>query len=522
MAYIMQTETWLRLTELSGKPRSKYLKGVDQALQKYHATPGEISLSQLKLALHHWKMSKGYDAAAGKPAWMLSPRNRNRACETLDLQTFGISSALTPALVEMADSPFYGIEAWAGEAAARQAMKEARQQALEEMFKGKTVTIKTSSAAWMVESMKRHLKTAKADAQQAADAAASLALKPAKKAARQEALKLAQPAIQQVQPYIQQAQAVAQQMIDEILAPFPVEVAQEVLQFLGELIPQFLVELAGAIAPYLGVAVSGAKAVYYTAQTIRQQYKQEQSDQHRAAFAKGDPFAALVAIQRMLERERNRCARLATINASDAAIKAAAHIADAATFGAPTVSSVVSPLSGMAKAMAILAQQVFFLARDMQEAHAANVILAGTPRLSAGLFEKCPILGCYFVAASTTSNLVNFAVDDLGAVGWNLDVEVLVRRHIHPMVEMARGVISDSRLEVAGMELSKAVAADSSPGVTHLPARIKKQMIDKINAVLPFREMIHRAPTPLRPATAKMGMQPVPAGVLQSRIYGHG
>jgi hypothetical protein len=50
---------------------------------------------------------------------------------------------------------------------------------------------------------------------------------------------------------------------------------------------------------------------------------------------------------------------------------------------------------------------------------------------------------------------------------------------------------------------------------------VKKKTLDKINAVLPFRETLHRAQTPLQP-TAKLGFQPVLAPVLQSRIYGAG
>lgn len=514
MPYLMHTETWLKLTELTGKPRSKYLKAVDEALRQYHAAHTDANLSKVKLALHHWKMSKGYDVAAGKPAWMLSPRNRNRAAETLDLQTFGMNSACPPGLVELADTPFYGIEAWAGEMAARQAMKDARQQALQEMFQGKKVTVKKKDVAIMVEFMKRNLAAATADGSKAAAAAASYGTKRAEQAAKQAA-----------QPLIDQARAAAQQLINEILAPFPVAVAQEVMQFLSEIIPQFLVELAGAIAPYLGVATSGIKAIVYTGKTIAAQYKRETSEEHKVAFGKGDPFAALLAIQRMIERERNRCALIASANAADAAVKAAAHIADAAAFGAPTVSAVVSPLSGMAKSLAMLGQQIYLLARDIQERQAANKILAGTPKLTAELFETCPLLGCYFVAGSTTSNLINFAVEDIGAVGWNLDAEQMIRQHIHPMISMAREVIGDSRLEVAGMELSKAASAKTTAGahgVSNLKDRVKKKVIDKLNEVLPFRETIHKAPTPLQPTAVKMGFQPMKPTLAQQRIYGNG
>jgi hypothetical protein len=509
----MQFETWIKLTQLTGKPRSKYLKGVDEALQQYHKAVSEANLSKLKLALHHWKMSKGYDGAAGMPGWMVSPRNHQKGPETLDLQTLGVNGRLTPVLADLADSPFYGIEAWAGEALARNVMKEARLQALQELFQGKKVIIRKGQVSLMLISMKRNLTTATTEAGKAAAAAEAIAISPLK-----------QKVMEAVQPLVQQAETAARQLINEILAPFPLEVAREVLRFLVELMPQFLTELAGAIAPYLGLATSGIEAVIYTGKTIAAQYRLEQSDKHKEGFAKGDPIAALEAVQRMIERERNRCLRIASLQASDAVVKAAAHIADAAAFGAPAVSSVVSPLSGMAKALALLAHKVYLLARDVSELFQANRILLTQPRLTADLFDECPLLGCYFVAASTTSDLVNFAVDNIGAVGWNLEVETMVTRHIHPMVSMARDVIAESRLEVEGLEQSKAASANTTRGahgISNVKDRVKKKTLDKINAVLPFRETLHRAQTPLQP-TAKLGFQPVLAPVLQSRIYGAG
>ena len=378
------------------------------------------------------------------------------------------------------------------------------------MFKGRKVTIRKSKFAISVALMKHKLSTAKKDAGQAAGAAASMATKPLRDMAKQA-----------IEPYLAPAQAAANALIETILSPFPIQVAQEVMQVLGELIPQFMVELVGAVVPYVGVVTSGTAAMVALGQTVVAQYHREQSEQHVAAFAKGDAVAAVRAIQRMIERERNRAMRTAAIQAGDAIVKAAAHTADAVTFGAPSVSLIAVPLSGATKALALLGQQVFLLARDVQEKSKANDLLQSQIRLDAEIFDRCPLLGCYFIAGSTTSNIVNFLVDDIGSAGWLLDVETIVKNHIHPMVSMARGVIEDSPLEVEGLELSKAAQAKTTAGahgVSNLTSRAKKRVMEKLNSVLPFRETLEQAPAPLRNAAIKVGFQPSRSPVLQTRF----
>ena len=72
MVYVMMYDTWKERSKLTMKPRSSKLKAIDAAIRKYHEVPTEQSLKDLRLAVHNWKMYKGYDAIAGKPAWVTS------------------------------------------------------------------------------------------------------------------------------------------------------------------------------------------------------------------------------------------------------------------------------------------------------------------------------------------------------------------------------------------------------------------------------------------------------------------
>jgi hypothetical protein len=496
MPYVMKYETWKKLTDVSFKVRSKYLRRVDNSLEQYEKTHSDPDLQKLKVALHQWKMSKGYDSAGGRPLWMLSDRNRQRAVETLDKQIFGIPETINPEVLnDLAELPFYGIEAWA-EGQARLAMKDARELALSEMFTNRKVVVKKAMMAYAFDKIKRNASAAKASAGSAASAAGSAVTGPLKAAAEKQAMVL----------------------IQEVLGSYPIEVAQEVIAQLTAEIPSFLAELAASIAPYLSLAKSGSQAIYNTAQAIRSEYQWVTSEDHLESFGGGDPYAAAAAIRRMIERKRNQYTRLATIYGTDTAVRAAAVIADAATYGAPTVSSVVNPLAALGKSLALLGLQIFLVGRDYWEKWKVNKALGGATgaTLSKAIFDTCPLLGCYFIAGSTTSNIINFAVGDIGATGWKLDVEVMVREHIEPMIGYAREAISDARLEVSGLERSKAAVNDTT-GINYIN-KFKKSMVTMVAARIPFVD----DPNDYQAVAKKQGIQVVSPATLKGRIQGQG
>ena len=511
MAYIMQYDTWIKGTELRLKPRSKYLKGVDNALKDYHQTKADGELKTLKIALHQWKMFKGYDSLGGRPAWVSSDRNRSKAVEQLDLQVFGYQGALdNSVLADLAELPFYGIESWVDDGEAKRVLRQARKDALVTIFDGKTVGIKKAALGLALMGIKKKISEASADASKTGSVVAGLATQSAR-----TAIKAA------IQPTLEQAEKIARDLINEVLSSYPVEVAQEVLQQLSSLIPGFLLEVAHSIIPYLSLGVSAGMTLKNTVQAVMAEYSWVKVGTYMDAFDPGNPYAAAVAVRRVVERERNHHTRLAGIYGADAAIKATSIMMDTASFGIPTVSAVVTPLAGFAKAMAMLSLRVHLLGRDFYEKYKANRILgqSSSVALSADLFEKCPILGCYFLACSNTSDVINFVVDDIGCSGWKFDVEKLVRDSIAPMIEVAREAIGDSRLEVDGLQMSKgAVGATVSGdyGVSNAKNRAKKMVLTKLSAVLPFIDRPE-----LKPVTSKVGVGSSPQ-VPQGRIYGIG
>lgn len=492
MTYVMQHETWMKLTAVTGKIRSSELKSVDAALKQYHKTKSEADLKKLKLALHHWKMYKGFDGAAGKPAWRTSERNRKQAVETLDMQVFGVpESAASRVLQDLAELPFYGIEAWA-EDEARAVLRQAREQALSNLFLGRKVDFGKVSLAKSVYAINKARTKVQQGGTQAAAAAAKVATAPAQEAAREAIMK----------------------MLQELLGQYVPDVAREVMALLAQEIPSLIADLAASMAPYVSICTSGTKAIWNTGWTIAKEYQWVMAKDHMAsgAFGLGDPMAAANAVKRMIERERNQHARLAAIYAQETAVKTAGVAADAVAWGAPTVSAILTPLAGGISAFQRLALLIFLLARDVNERRKANKILTNPAKIKLGpeVFEKCPILGCYFISCSNTSDIVNVLTENIGAVGWKLDIEVMKSQHIDPMIEYARHAIQNSRLEVSGMATHKGAIAETKGAL--FATRWKNQVVNGIKGALPFTDY------------AKLNDMSgsVSKDVLKSRITGQG
>jgi hypothetical protein len=97
---------------------------------------------------------------------------------------------------------------------------------------------------------------------------------------------------------------------------------------------------------------------------------------------------------------------------------------------------------------------------------ANDLLRAGTLDLS--LFKACPLLGCYLIANSNTSDIINMAVGDYGSPGWKFEVEAMVIR-ARPVFSKAREVIKGSRFEIRSMAGMKGSAIDRNKKTLGVP-----------------------------------------------------
>ncbi len=473
MPYVMLYDTWMKDTAVSFKPRSNRLQAIDEALKKYHSTKSDTDLVTLKLALHQWKMWKGYDALAGKPAWIINERNKKGAVSDLDLQIFGARNS--SALEDISDQPYYGIEEWAPDQAARMALRLAREETLHQLFDSRQFYLSKTALATTVFGMQRQLKKAGEQAQKTADAVASNALGVAKNAA-----------MSTVRPLINEIKLFVDQLIAEVLSEFPVEVAREVLALLAEIIPNFILEFTSSIAPYVSLAPNTFKAIKNGYGAIKEQYKLSHFDEHMPSLAAGDPVAAAKALRLLIERKRDNQSQLSAIYTADVTVKLSSIALDSLSLGIPSVSAVITPLQGMLTATSVLTLQIYTLAREVQEMRKANAILNTGAKITSEIFDVCPIAGCYFIACSNTSSVINFLIEDIGAPAWQRDVESLKKNHVDPLIEDARSLIADSRLQVEGLEMSKGVVKNITPGclgLSNVKNRLQHNMLIKLKNV---------------------------------------
>jgi hypothetical protein len=82
---VMTYDEWKKLTDVVGKPRSKELKEVDEALKRLERFGGGDALWRLQQALDAWKQSQGPG-----DAWKRSVRNKKLAVEQLTAQISGL------------------------------------------------------------------------------------------------------------------------------------------------------------------------------------------------------------------------------------------------------------------------------------------------------------------------------------------------------------------------------------------------------------------------------------------------
>lgn len=417
----MTYDQWMKDTAAFARPRSAELKDLDQALKNYEYAVASSSGSvlgekrALQQALESWKAAqkaKGQD-------WRSSVRNKLKAVEKLDAelgQVIGGAGGLN-SRGEVMDS---------AEARARRIVADAIKQNTRSMFLGQKLTVKNSKALAGLNDVRSAMSSFKS-ACSGIKSAASGATSP----------------------------GLAQQVQSMLVSLFGEATASQAQEALGPMFMEFL----SNVTPFVGAVKSGAKAIQNWAQAAQSLYKKSKIQEGVGSFAPGDPAAAFEAIVRIQQREINSYATSASIYTISATAKAAFTAAD---FGA-----VSGAVLGAAETLAVLVQKIYLFARDWSEMRDANDLLA-TGACDLKLFGTCPLLGCYLIANSDTSAVINIAVGDYGRAGWKFEVEAMVAK-AQPAFEKARAVVRDSRYEIAAMRGMKGGAVDRTAKTLGLP-----------------------------------------------------
>ena len=212
----------------------------------------------------------------------------------------------------------------------------------------------------------------------------------------------------------------------------------EVADYLGR---EVLGDLVKGMAPYAGILTSGANAMFQFGKLAQAANRKMDVHDCRSAVREGDPDKAVAAIERALSRDMTRRATQGTMAGFEAIARGAST-----ALGGPAAETIAAGVMSIAK----LTFQVYVIGRDFQEKGQANDIMAGAEPVTYTVFDKYPLLGCYYVVCADTSDVVNFMLDDMGSENWMDDVEKLTKK-MRPIVEISRQLIADSRFEIEHM-----------------------------------------------------------------------
>ena len=212
---------------------------------------------------------------------------------------------------------------------------------------------------------------------------------------------------------------------------------------------QTLQQLFTEMTPFLGILTSGLKSAKGWKQVFEGGRNIYQSNQAKLGVLPGDPRAAVDAIITLLERKLAKDSVNAARHSATLGVKVAGLFAD---LGTATTAGV-----GLANAVAGLALELANLGLDYHDLKAGNKRLAQPEKLNATIFDKCPILGCYIIVISDTSNVLNFCVADIGLPGWMDHVEAMKRQHLDKLIKTANSFIVSSRIHLAGLHTTKGI-----------------------------------------------------------------
>jgi hypothetical protein len=418
----MTHAAWMKDTAAFGRPRSTEIKHVDDALLAYEKALRDSSGSvlgekkALRAALEAWKAaqkSKGQD-------WRSSVRNKLKSVEKLDAE-LGHVIVGAGGLNSRGELMLDAAELLAAKTLADDIKRNTRQ-----MFTGQKLTVKNTKALADLNGVKSALSSFKSAVGNVKDAARGA-----------------------VQPNL------SKQLQDMLVSLFGHATAAQVQEALGPVFGEFLTNAT----PFVGAIKSGGYAIVKWGQAAKGLYSKHGMADARSSFAPGDPAAAFEAILVIQQREINANAASASIYTVSATAKAAFTAAD---FGALS-----GALVGAAETFALLVQKIYLFARDWSEMNDANQLLLAEA-CDLNLFKTCPLLGCYLIANSDTSHVINMAVGDYGKTGWKFEVEAMVKK-AQPVFEKARAVIKDSRFELAGMRGQKGTVVNRNAKTLGLP-----------------------------------------------------
>jgi len=215
-----------------------------------------------------------------------------------------------------------------------------------------------------------------------------------------------------------------------------------------------LQELIAEVTPVFGVFFSAGKAAQAWRAVVKDTQNLYRHSDYRTGALSGDPLAAADAVKVIIKRELTKHTANAARQTTAAGVKFAGLFAD---LGTATNAGI-----GLGNTLAGLVIELYSLGLDIKDMRAGNKHLQTPENISLKVFEDCPLLGCYLLACSDTSNVANFFVADIGLPGWMDKVEMLKKTKLDPLITISNKAITSSYLHLDGLRCDKGIHKKAS------------------------------------------------------------
>jgi hypothetical protein len=412
MATIMSHKDWMSRTYSYTKARSTLLKAVDESLKFYEQYPQHPNFLAVKENLKNWKDSK-------KPlgSWVSNARNSKGAVRELWDQLHQ-EQRLNP-------------QNQAAEDGAVAALKEARKAFLVTLFTGTQLKSHNFIAAGQdAQKLGRKLKSSIASVKDMKDS--GNAQKLGKQAFTGALHTNAWGNIKEVFQGAEFADVLNnQEFVDEVTS----------------VIGGSLEELCSGMVAGAGLVSSSAKTIWYTYKTGKSSSKYSTLKTAEQYINPGDAQAALNAVQTLIARDIARNKSILTTHAAETGAKAGGMFLD---LGAGTTA-----IAGLTGTIVRLLISISFMANDWKERYYANKMLKNPASIDASIFQKSPVLGCYFLASADTSIIVSLLFDDIITSASFKDVVTDAAKRLDPVLKIASHSLYAHRFRLTGKALPK-------------------------------------------------------------------
>ena len=243
---------------------------------------------------------------------------------------------------------------------------------------------------------------------------------------------------------------------------------------IADVLGKSLSDLIAQIAPGVGLAYSTSMTTYNSYLALSAAKSAHSIRNSSQGLLPGDPNGAFLAVKKLIERERNACAGNAATHAVEATAKAAGIFLDAGV-----ATGTAASIMGTASRLLIT---LYLLKKDWDEMQAVKGIFQKPWDIDSSIFEKSPLLGCYFLLSADTWVIVNLICEDFGKPGFKYKVDQAVKHHLNPLMNVAGQCIVNHRMTLTG-PIPKLTVERSEDDLNQIAVRDSKK-VDQLSSHL--------------------------------------